>query len=246
MSFKGEFMRLVKKYDPSWMIEGAVSKEGLIYTFGTDTKVLSTLFELIVTPIIEEIAERNKLIFETSPSQTIYPDFTLSKPNSKKDRIAIDVKTTYRKYNVKKDIKPFGFTLGSYTSFLRNNTKNILHPYNEYSEHWIIGFVYDRNPKASEGIFELKDINKIIHPYGNVKFFVQEKYKISGEKPGSGNTANMGSILTSNMKDFEKGRGPFAKLGEKTFQEYWASYGRTTDRPYNNLKEFFKWRKNKT
>ena len=56
-------MRLVKKYDPSWMIEGAVSKEGLIYTFGTDTKVLSTLFELIVTPIIEEIAERNKLIF---------------------------------------------------------------------------------------------------------------------------------------------------------------------------------------
>ena len=36
-----------------------------------------------------------------------------------------------------------------------------------------------------------------------VKYFIQEKYKIAGDKPGSGNTENIGSI-SSNIKNYLK------------------------------------------
>lgn len=58
------------------------------------------------------------------------------------DKIAIDVKTTYRR-NIK---DKFNYTLGSYTSFIRpgNEKKNIVFPFNEYATHLVIGYVYNR------------------------------------------------------------------------------------------------------
>jgi hypothetical protein len=57
------------------------------------------------------------------------------------------------------------------------------------------------------------------------EWFVQEKYKIAGLAPGSGNTTNIASIATADIDDFKNGKGPFAKKGEKYFREYWANYG---------------------
>ena len=51
-----------------------------------------------------------------------------------------------------------------------------------------------------------------------------EKWRIASDKPGSGNTANIGSI--QNVNDILAGNGVFAKAGEKIFDDYWANFGK--------------------
>jgi hypothetical protein len=217
-------------------VRGIVAASNRVYPLGSDTKVLSTIFEIFTRPILLRLAKRKGMVVEEA-QQTIYPDFTLYRSKGDTTKIAVDVKTTYRRPTI-------AYTLGSYTSFLRNNTKNILYPYDHYAAHWIVGFVYDRCevtlPRESYSFDELEEIQI---PYKNVEWFVQEKYRISGDRPGSGNTANIGSIKSSNIDDFRKGNGPFATHGEHVFREYWASYGKERGRPYSTLDEFLKWRK---
>ena len=95
------------------------------------------------------------------------------------EKIAIDVKTTYK--NNPND--QFGFTLGSYTSFLRNGTKNIVFPFHLYKEHWIIGFVYRRVPvdaNAASRQYSIANLSQIPAPFSDVEVFVQEKWRIAG------------------------------------------------------------------
>jgi hypothetical protein len=170
-------------------------------------------------------------VVEESP-QTVYPDFTLSRPNSNGGRLAVDIKTTYRK-------RSFGYTLGSYTSFLRDGKKNILHPYSQYSEHWVIGFVYDRVTPTSQATTPSPTEQALVCPYRNVEWFVQEKYRIAGELPGSGNTANIGSIKGRSLAAFWAGNGPFAEHGEDVFRAYWSHFSsQNGQRKYRSVAEF--------
>ena len=91
--------------------------------------------------------------------QNQYPEFTLINEKQPNKKLAIDIKSTYRQRNTNGGLKPFAFTLGSYRSYLKDplGKKGILYPYKEYSEHWVIGFLYDRNPKC-----KLTDIRSII------------------------------------------------------------------------------------
>jgi hypothetical protein len=80
-------------------------------------------------------------------------------------------------------------------------------------------------------------------------FFVQEKYKIATDRPGSGNTKNIGSVLK--IDELVNGKGPFAKLGEEVFDDYWMFYltkdmakaVELTGAPYKNLKEYTGYKK---
>ena len=54
-------------------------------------------------------------------------------------------------------------------------------------------------------------------------FFAEEKWKISSDRGGSGNTANIGSI--EYIDDLLSGNGVFKNLGEKIFDEYWINQG---------------------
>ena len=112
-----------------------------------------------------------------------------------------------------------------FTIIMENNTKNIAYPYDQYIKHYVIGFVYDRVSGSRAGqVLHIGD--KIYPPYKGVEYFMQEKYKIAGDKPGSGNTENIGSILTNNIEDFVQGKGSFAKLGNDVFENYWRGYPR--------------------
>jgi len=51
---------------------------------------------------------------------------------------------------------------------------------------------------------------------------VQEKYKIAGKTPGSGNTTNIGSISSNTIRDFKEGNSGFSSKHE--FDEYWRKY----------------------
>ena len=103
--------------------------------------------------------------------------------------------------------------------------------------------MYTRREGAIGDICTLDKRKSITPPYQDVEWFVQEKFKIGGESPGSGNTANIGSIRATSLEPFARGQGPFATLGEDVFCEYWANFGRDRNRDYATVSEFLEWRK---
>ena len=226
-SFAIEFNEKIMRIYPNgieWGIVGILTKNGNVYTLSYDSKILSGIFEIFCEPIVRSVANDQNLIIEKS-AQNIYPDFTLYSDDKPNQKIAIEVKSTYRQYNKKGELKKFGFTLGSYRSFLRDplGKRGILYPYTEYSEHWIIGFLYSRNPgcKKTE-IKKIIEASSLQSPYTNIDYFVQEKYKIAGKKPGSGNTTNIGSFKSNDINYFRKGSDGFEN--QMDFEEYWRKY----------------------
>ena len=79
MDFKKKFLMLLKKYEAEYNICGAISTEGKVYPLGSDTKVLSTVFELFSRPVIQEFADKNGYEVIEPTKQNHYPDFTLQK-----------------------------------------------------------------------------------------------------------------------------------------------------------------------
>lgn len=243
MAFREDFIKLLEKYETEYNICGAISSTGKVYPFGSDTKVLSTVFELFSRPIIHEYAAKHGYEVVEPEKQNHYPDFTLQKSEDDKKKIAIDIKTTYR---LKAEGK-FSYTLGGYTSFIRNNTKNIVFPFDQYASHWVMGYVYTRvasKKSAAHKIHTCKNLDKIELPYKDVEVFFQEKWKISGDKAGSGNTTNIGSI-SGTIDDYISGKTPFKT--DKEFLEYWCDYERTAKeraKKYSNIEEFRSWKNN--
>lgn len=227
----------LEKLTDFYQVCGVVDRTGRVYPLGADTKVLSSVFELISRPTIYRVAEQLGMGVVEAEVQNHYPDFTLVPKGKSNDKIAIDIKTTYR--NSSSD--EFSYTLGGYTSFIRSETKNIVFPFSQYSEHWVIGFVYNRIAKKKSGSTKehtVKDLSDIPLPYEEVDVFVQEKWRIASDSAGSGNTTNIGSIK-GRLKQFSNGEGPFSS--EDEFLEYWRGYGRTkSDRAeaYSKLSEF--------
>jgi len=120
------------------------------------------------------------------------------------------------------------------------------HTYNSYSSHTVLGMLYkqsaeDANEREVFGVDELDIIHSVIE---NFIFFVQPKWKIANDIPGSGNTRNIGGI--TNIKKLLNGEGPFAELGEEVFDDYWKGYFNKVDARtagigtpnYNNLKTY--------
>ncbi len=222
---------------------GILDSQGKIHTLGTDSKIIGRVFEMFAQPILESIAHRHNLILRTPESQTVYPDFVLMENEASKSKIAIDIKTTY----ITSDNSRIVFTLGSFGSYMRNNTKNIEFKYTDYAKHYVIGFVYKRNDAAQESrVIDYEDRGRITFPYHDVKYFIQEKYKIAGDKPGSGNTENLGSFPTRDFSALKEGRGPFSKLGQDVFDLYWKYYPkyRAPEKAYTSLQGFLQWMPN--
>jgi len=217
---------------------GIVDRKGRIYPLGSDTKVISAIFEIITRQSVSAYANKIGLKLHEPTKQNHYPDFTLMENDEDRFKIAIDVKTTYTT-----DGKKFRYTLGSYTSYIRpeSKSKNIAYPFSDYKEHWIIGFVYRRAVAkriVNTKIYSFDDLKDIQLPFDDVRVFMQEKWKIASDKQGSGNTANIGSI-NGYLSDFDEGNGIFSS--EQEFLRYWRGYERTKeerDKSYSNIDEF--------
>ena len=172
----------------------------------------------MASPVIRKIASDSGFEVELA-NQTTYPDFTLTHKETNY-RIALDVKTTYESARML-------FTLGGYNSFLRNGTKNILHNYSTYSEHWILGFIYkqlDAHP-----VYDLDSMPKpgsVACPYEIVSAFLRQKHEITGLRAGSGNTKNIGSIKLNSATEFETAEGPFTHFSKakEACDFYWRDY----------------------
>jgi hypothetical protein len=126
---------------------------------------------------------------------------------------------------------------------------NTDHPYGEYKSHTVLGMLYKQSAveQNEKDVYSLDEITNIKSVIDNFIFFVQPKWKIAGDVPGSGNTRNIGGI--TDIDKLIKGEGPFAAFGDKgedVFDDYWSNYFKIEDAKkagigtpnYNNLSTY--------
>lgn len=236
------FNNAVSTENGDWVVKGFIDIAKNIYTISVDTKVISKIMELLIFPSICQFAEKNKLKMLLSKEQNFYPDITFI--DEAGNKYAVDIKSTYRK-----DEKTVnGMTLGAFTGYFRDrkSSKNITFLYDEYVGHFVLGIIYSRNDGVNDerSIYQLSDLKNIVSVAKDFQFFVQEKYKIAIDRPGSGNTKNIGSVNKINA--LINGKGPFVELGEDAFDDYWMCYltkdmakaAELNKVPYGNLKQY--------
>lgn len=241
------FAPLVSTKDGQWVVKGFIDIYKHIYTISTDTKVVSKIIELYIFPLLFKFAQDNDLRLELTKEQNFYPDITFI--DCEGNLFAVDLKSSYRKTEARIN----GLTLGAFTGYFRNrqSSKNVTYPYSSYKAHIVLGIIYSENDEAIDErkLYTLDSLDKIISVVKDITFFVQEKWKIAIDRPGSGNTKNIGSV--SLIEDLINGNGPFSKLGEDIFDDYWTNY-LTSDMAkkaeligpyYNNLDSYKKFRK---
>ncbi|MBI5141161.1 MAG: EcoRV family type II restriction endonuclease [Nitrospirae bacterium] len=241
------FNQAVSTTDGDWVVKGFIDIARNIYTISVDTKVVSKIMELLLFPRISEFARQAGYKMVLCKEQNFYPDITFV--DEAGNKYALDLKSTYRKNG--KDVN--GMTLGAFTGYFRNrdSRKNITFPYCEYAGHFVLGVIYSRTDNNPDEIRpytldELMDISSVIRDF---RFFVEEKYRIATDRPGSGNTKNIGSV--TKIDELVNGRGPFADLGEEMFDDYWMYYltkdmAKAVDlkeAPYRNIIEYRRYKK---
>ena len=224
-----------------WIVKGFIDIDKNVYTITNDTKVVSKIIEILLIPKLDKFAHNHGMVLELPSKQNYYPDLTFK--DEEGHLFAVDFKSSY--YDGE---SVNGLTLGSYWGYFRNrdSVMNMDHSYNSYSSHTVLGMLYkqsviDANEKNVFSIDELAVIHSVIEQF---IFFVQPKWKVANDIPGSGNTRNIGGI--TNIKKLVNGEGPFAGLGEDVFDDYWKNYFNKTDARnagigtphYHNLKTY--------
>ncbi len=247
--FADKLERYVSTDNGDWTVKGFIDVFKNIYTISADTKIISKILEIHIFPQLLQFAEDNgyKIVF--AEKQNWYPDITFVADKNEPVKFALDIKTTFRRND-----KTAGFTLGSHGAYFkeRDKNKNIQFPYNQYLGHYCLGVIYSRtvasedfpetdiyqveelqeehdtpNKKVGEReVTTVKNLKSITSVIKDFDFFAAEKWKIASDKQGSGNTANIGSIV--DIKDLKNENGVFSQLGEEWFDEYWMNYGSAT------------------
>ncbi len=239
-----QFIDSVSTERGDWVVKGFIDVYKNIYTISIDTKVVSKIIELMLFPVIARFAIEHKYRMILSEHQNHYPDMTFISPDGAK--VALDVKSTYR-INAN---RVNGFTLGAFTGYFRQrkSTKNVTFPYDQYSAHLVLGIIYSRVDEAADElrIRPLDDLPDIVSVARDFTFLLQEKWRIASDRPGSGNTKNMGSV--KDITELVEGKGPFAAQGSSVFDHYWMNYltddmARAIDSsvPYRSLEEYWRW-----
>jgi hypothetical protein len=242
------YNKIISTENGDWIVKGFIDIYKKVYTISVDTKVISKVIELLLTPVLEDFARKNNLTLETQSKQNFYPDLTFIS-NKSGEKFAVDIKSTVKDSGDK--IK--SMTLGTYQGYFRNREtsvgESISYPYRDYSCHIVLGVIYAQvSDKPNEkNIYELSELEKVESVIKDFQFFAQPKYKIASATKGSGNTRNIGS--TRNIDELMKGTGIFSKLGEDVFDDYWmyfvdeqSSREKGMPRPYTNLKTYLEYK----
>lgn len=232
-----------------WVVKGFIDINKNVYTITNDTKVVSKVIEILLIPKLFAFAEKNGLELELPSKQNYYPDLTFK--DEEGHLFAVDFKSSYYQGD-----KINGLTLGSYWGYFRNrdSVMNMDHAYNEYSSHLVLGILYKQSveKKNEKKIFQIDELDAIHSVIEKFIFFVQPKWKIASDNPGSGNTRNIGGIAS--ISKILAGQGTFEPLGEDVFDDYWMGYFNKADAQragigsphYYNLKTYKQYVDNKS
>lgn len=236
------FQSAVSTIDGHWVVKGFIDIAKNIYTLSADTKVISKVMELLLFPKLCEFAAKCNYKLVLCREQNHYPDVTFV--DSDGDKFAVDLKSTYRVT----DETVNGMTLGAFTGYFRDrkSEKNISFPYDDYLAHFILGLIYSRAAGVNDEriMYKITDLESIPSVAHSFQFFIHEKYRLACDRPGSGNTKNIGSV--NKISDLINGTGPFSILGKEIFDDYWMFYltkdmakaAQLPKSPYRNLKEY--------
>ncbi|MGQ9585413.1 MAG: type II restriction endonuclease [Anaerolineae bacterium] len=238
------FRRILATDTGDWVVKGFIDVYRNIYTISVDTKVMSKVIELMLFPVISQFATEQGYKMVLSEHQNHYPDISFLAPDDTK--IALDLKSTYRTGTGTVN----GFTLGAFTGYFRQrkSTKNITFPYEQYAAHFVLGVIYSRNDQSMDErrVYALDALCDIVSVARDFTFLLQEKWRIASDRPGSGNTKNIGSIR--DIQALAGGQGPFASYGEDVFDDYWRHYltedmaqAIDSEVPYRNLEQYWEW-----
>jgi len=241
-----QFKRTLATDAGDWVVKGFIDVYKNIYAISVDTKVVSKVIELMLFPVIAQFAAEHGYQMVLSDYQNHYPDVSFITSDGTK--FALDLKSTYRADEGTAN----GFTLGAFTGYFRQrkSTKNITFPYEQYAAHFVLGVIYGRSAEAAideRRVYTLDDLQSIVSVVKGFTFLLQEKWRIASDRPGSGNTKNIGSVR--DIQTLVEGNGPFARYSRQAFDDYWMNYltedmARAIDSeiPYRNLGECWKWR----
>jgi hypothetical protein len=228
-----------------WTVKGFIDVYRHIYTISVDTKVVSKIIEIMLFPVLSQFAAAHGYRMVLSEEQNHYPDITYILQDG--TRIALDLKSTYRTGQETVN----GLTLGAFTGYFRHRTskKNIAFPYEEYAAHLVLAAVYSRSDEHADQktVHTLDDLPNICSVVRDFEFLLQEKWRIASDRPGSGNTKNIGSVTS--LPALVNGSGAFSEHGVTVFDDYWMNYltrdmARAIDSPvpYHNLKGYLLWK----
>jgi hypothetical protein len=196
---KADLERLLAGF--RWEVVGLLLEDQSVIDVPSDSRAISAIFEQLVVERIKPIAQKYRCVLEEGGGME-YPDITLRDIPGFEGKIAIDVKTSR-----KKSANTIGgFTIGTYLGYFRTPDKKvgtIRYPYGDYAQHWIIGLCYE---------FETYE--------EKIGDLVEEKFRITARRTGSGTTKHMRSI--TNIEDLKAGRGEFGS--QEKFLEYWRNY----------------------
>ncbi|MDX2301621.1 MAG: type II restriction endonuclease [Microscillaceae bacterium] len=247
--FADRLEKYVSTDNGDWSIKGFIDVYKNVYTISSDTKIVSKILEIHIFPQILQFAQSINYKIILAEKQNWYPDLTFVHNKNEHVKFAVDIKTTFRRND-----KTAGFTLGSHGGYFkeRDKDKNIQFPYSQYTGHFCLGVIYTRtdisddfseteifqvqelqeeyetpNKKIGEReVTTVKNLKSITSVIKDFDFFASEKWRIASDKQGSGNTANIGSIV--DIDDLKNGNGIFSQLGEEWFDEYWINHGSAT------------------
>lgn len=247
ISYFDDLYKRVSTETGDWTVKGFIDVYQHIYTISLDTKVLSKVLEILMVPVIQHFADEQKYRLVFARAQNQYPDITLISLATD-DYYAVDVKSTFRTgLDRQGQMKVNGMTLGTYGGYFRDRQSASIStfPYNRYAKHYVLGVVYTQIPELVEAhVYNISQLTQIPSVAKDFQFFLHEKFKVASDRPGSGNTKNIGSTVY--LERLINGTGVFADLGIEVFDDYWMNYRNREmalregfDRPpYTNLLEY--------
>lgn len=167
--------KYVSTQDSQWTIKGFIDTFRNVYTISSDTKIVSKILEIHLSPKILTFADKHDFALVLAEQQNYYPDISFVSKREEAIKFAVDFKTTYRLPD--KPCLCNGFTLGFHGKYFqdRTSTKNIQFPYDSYLGHFCLGVIYDRTKRVTLDETKphlIENLHSITSVISNIQFFV--------------------------------------------------------------------------
>ena len=209
-NIKEELYEAVK--DVKWNFVGILDADKKLHPIPKNLNFQALFEKLVIEKLTEKLTEDHGIKVICPSGIRAYPDIILESGKLGNKTIAVDVKTGRRNGN------QTHFTLGSYAGYFKNPDRKMagcVLPYNSFSEHWAVCFIYDWNPD-----------NDSLNMISNIQIVVQEKWKLASKRTGTGTTTAIGSIRE--ISKIVKSEGDFKS--EREFLDYWRNYSKSDEK----------------
>lgn len=195
--------------DFRWNIKGFIDENGKVSSLPDIPQVITGIFQEVAKRKTKLFLKQNYHCQIVQGGSREYPEITAFGGKVGEEKIAIDIKTTRRASKNRVS----GFSIGSYAGYFtypNEKRPGCKFPYAEYKEHWIIGFVYTWDPRASS-----------VHMVSDIEVIVNEKWRLASKSTATGTTFAISSVRKLNA--LRAGKGDFSSPQE--FESFWRAKG---------------------